>query len=265
MKNIIIFMAALLGAQFALAQTASFNVYDSPNDRRDSLKLRCQKTYEMRLRPDGALRVVIPVADIPVDAYVVDVVADFARAKKGDDGYWVLPDGRLGKFTQDNGAADAAYRLKTKPIYKYIGPRPIMPVFGMKTPANCFIGVVKGLNLEMCPAAHVKDGVYTVFPRFFIKHMDTQKPYEDIVVDYYFLKGADADYSGMARKYRQLRLDAGEVKPLKERAKDNPQLQYTASSIFVRVLHGAKPRASKNDKIMAEHTLGPRRWRASNH
>jgi hypothetical protein len=49
-------------------------------------------------------------------------------------------------------------------------------------------------------------------------------PYEDLVVDFRALEENDANYSGMARAYRAYQLGRGEVTPLRERVKGNPQL-----------------------------------------
>ena len=244
----------LIASSCTYAKTAVLSVYDAKTNIRQHLKLRCEKTYQMQEQPDGAWRVVIPVKDIPTDANVVDVIADFATAKKGDEGYFVLPDGRIGEFTQDSGVVDLSFRLRTKPLH-VLRPMPIMPIFGMKKGDCAFVGIVKGLNLEMSAVAEAKEGTYKIFPRFHIKAMDSIKPYEDIVVDYYFLKPENANYSGMARKYRQYQLDRGYVKTLRERAKDNPQLRYTAQSIFVRVKHGWKALNTQRHKMIEHQSL----------
>ena len=56
-------------------------------------------------RQDGGdvRRVKIPVREIPRGALYVDVVADAAKAKKGEAGWYVLADGSLVEFTQDSG------------------------------------------------------------------------------------------------------------------------------------------------------------------
>lgn len=247
------FLWLIISQCILFAHTATMVVYDGERPVQEKLKFRCEKSYKMTQQSDGAWRVVIPKEEIPLDANVVDVIADFATAKKGEDGYWVFPDGRLGGFHQENGAAGSMRKLKTVNVHR-IYPQPIMSMFGMKKSDSAFVAIIKGLNLEHGPVVVAKDGVYKVFPRFFIKQMDTTKPYEDIVIDYYFLEGDDANYSGMARKYRQYQLNRGFVKPLRERAKNNKQLQYTASSIFVRVKHGWKAlNTEQKKKKMYEH------------
>ena len=70
--------------------------------------------------------------------------------------------------------------------------------------------------------------------------------YEDIVVDFNFLdKGAG--YVEMGKAYRLSRLSAGEVKPIKERIKTSPNLEYVAKAVPVRIqFHGAKKRENRD-------------------
>jgi hypothetical protein len=179
----------------------------------------------------NVFRLKIPIKDITRDIDTIDIISDSATAQNGEAGYFVVSTGLLGTFREDKGTLEER--------------RNPMPIFGMKTPRGAFVGIVKGLKYEFKTVVDVTHGVYTVFPRFLIKEM-VFDPYEDIVVDFYVLEGSDANYSGMARTYRQCQLDCGEVKPLSERVKGNPQLAYTADTMFVRVKHGSK---SNKDKI----------------
>ncbi len=61
-------------------------------------------------------------------------------------------------------------------------------------------------------------------------------------VDYYPLEGADANYSGMARKYRAYQLAEGGVKPLREKIKTSDALKYSTESIFLRCKFGRSVR-----------------------
>ena len=70
----------------------------------------------------------------------------------------------------------------------------------MKNPRTTWVAIVKKLKLEWEQRIEIRNGNYQVFPRFNIKNIGF-KPYEDIVVDFYELKGKDASYVGMAKKY----------------------------------------------------------------
>ena len=54
--------------------------------------------------PDGVSKLIIKKEDIPTDAKFLDVLADNARAKKGEKGFWLFNQGSLGYFIRDNGA-----------------------------------------------------------------------------------------------------------------------------------------------------------------
>ncbi|MDX9980360.1 MAG: DUF5696 domain-containing protein, partial [Lentisphaeria bacterium] len=174
----------------------------------------------------GAYRLVIPASEIGPETNYIDLHFELAEAKRGDEGYFVLSDGRLGTFRADKGTID----VRRNP----------MPIFGMKTPAGTFVGIVKGLVYEFKTMVVADQGVYRMFPRFLIKDI-VFAPYEDIVVDFHVLDGDDANYSGMARVYREYQLGRGEVIPLRERVKGNPQLTYAAGAMAIRVAHGSKP------------------------
>ena len=207
-------------------------------------KGRTAVTNEVALvrQADGALRLTLKKEAIDPKAERVEVVFAGARAKAGEDGFWVLPDGRYGGF-----------RLAEAKEVKSAPRRSLMPLCGMKTPRGAFAGIVRGLRLECDFALRVAHGDYALAAIF--RTGDMGYPvYEDIVVDFYPLAGADATYAGVARLYRKDRLARGEVRPLADRAKDNATLRYTAESLFVRVKHGFKALNTEQDfKAKWEH------------
>ena len=209
---------------FALAATASA-LADTGLEkgfiriwRENGQKVRIPVTAERM--SDGAYRYRLATKDIPRTAEFVDVVPDAAEVRKCD-GYWVAGDNRYGRLDRDKGR------------FRSVRDHLQMPIFGMKTPERCWVGVVKGLRLEFMLNVAVADGVYHYYPRFEIGRIEFD-PYEDIVVDYYELTGDDANYAGMAKTYRDWNLKRGWVKPLRERAKGNPALEWSAKSIFMR-------------------------------
>ena len=205
----------------AQAHTASVVVGGAAGESAASLELAPRKLA-------GSFRFKFPKKSIPKNADYVDVRFDFAKAAKGEDGYFVLGDGRLGTFSADEGFL----RERRNP----------MPIFGMKTPRGTFVAIVKKLKYEFEMCVDCINGVYEVYPRFLVSKAEMGfDPYEDILIDVYFFDSPDAGYSEMGRAYRKYQLDRGEVKPLSERVKTNPQLAYTADTIFVRVKHGGKP------------------------
>ena len=169
---------------------------------------------------DGAYRYRLPTKDIPRKATWIDVVPDAASVKKGE-GYWVSGDNRFGRLDRDTGS----FRTRRGHLQ--------MPIFGIKSSDRCWVGIVKGLRLEFILNLAVADGTYNYYPRFEIDKIEFD-PYEDIIVDYYELTGDDANYSGMAKTYRRWNLARGWVKPLRERIKGNPALEWSSKSVFMR-------------------------------
>ncbi len=190
------------------------------------------ETVTLKQQPDGAYRLVIPAKSISKDTITIDVVYENARAFANEQGYWVTPDGLTGDFKKSDGM--------------YTSGQPVMPMFGMKTERGTIVGIVKGLKYEFRPQVIAKDGLYKIFPRFDIKKMHFA-PYEDIVIDFYEL-GKDATYVDMAKKYRQYQLERGEVRPLKQRVKENKYLDYAAKAMFMKI-----SLAAKNNKDKIEH------------
>ena len=66
--------------------------------------------------------------------------------------------------------------------------------------------------------------------------------YDDIILDFNMLEAGEDNYSAMARGYQKYQIERGAVKPIKERIKDFPELDYLCDSMIVRIqTHAAKP------------------------
>ena len=202
---------------------------------------------EMAPTSAGAWRLRIPRDT--VDAFSLDhieVTSPIVRARKGEEGYFVLGDGRYGTFRLDEGACRER-RSKNG----------FLPVGGMKTPRGAYMVVVRGLALESDFQVVAEGGVYSLVTAFRFRNLVKKRgdrPYEDIAVEFLPMPSGEDSYADMARRYRKERLARGEVKPLAERVKGNDVLKYTAESIFVRVKHGWKAlNTEKGKKERYEH------------
>ncbi len=219
-----IFLAFCVSLFFCVSATFAFDsvlvntIYKNGTSDSKIVELKKRKVR-------NSWRLKIPKELISSNVSSIEIHGDFAKAIKGEDGYFVLGDGRSGKFNLDNG--------------RLVERRCVMPIFGMKTPRSTFVAIVKGLKYEYETEVIASDGTYEIFPRFLIEKIGFA-PYQDLIIDFYKLTGKDANYAGMARKYRKYQLDRKEVKTIRERVKNSPQLAYTAESIFVRVKHGIK-------------------------
>jgi uncharacterized protein DUF5696 len=186
------------------------------------------ETIACPLVGEGAVRRFrLKASDIPAGVKQIEVVPDFAVAKTGEEGYYVMPNGFLGTFRQQDG--------------EQIVTRIPMPMFGMKTESQTFVAMVTGMPHAYRLVARAKSGVYRLFPRFVL---DGHGVYEDLAIDYHMLSGKDANYSGMARAYRKYQLGRKACVPLKERMKTCPELAYAARSAEVRIRLAWKPAPS---------------------
>lgn len=164
-----------------------------------------------------------PRARIPKDAVSVKVTPDFARAKKGESGYFVLPSGHLGTFREEEG--------------EFSVPTDLMPLWGMKTPRGTFATLIEGLPWDCKLIVRAVKGDYSVSMRF---DLGGRVPEEDIAIRIQTLPPV-AEYPQMAAWYRDLRLSRGEIVPLGDRLVKNPDLAYAAKAVEVRIRQAWKP------------------------
>ena len=218
MKNMM--TAALAFAAFAVAQGAELTVEIL---RQDGHMTSEQAPLAVK---DGRTMFRLAKKSIPADVRWVRVRPDFARVQAGSEGYWVNSDGELGTF-----------KVREKDGSRRSG-RPHMPFFGMKSPDGTWVAIVEGMPYNYSLTAELKNGIYSLALTW---DWQMQDPYEDLAVSFVWLEGADADYAGMARTYRQYQLSRGAVVPLAERAKKQPILDYMAEWPEVRVRNAWKP------------------------
>lgn len=189
------------------------------------------KTVEKTEVPetDGVVRFVWPKEKVPANFKSVTVTPDFATARKGEDGYWVMPNNTFGTYRLDNGRVFENWHM-------------FMPMFGMKTLRSTYCAIITGMPHSLCASVNAAGGVYSQ-SAVFQAEKDIEL-YEDIRIDYHFLKGDDADYSGIARCYRKYQLTRGAAVPLAEKIKSNPALAYAVTNIEVRIRQAWKPAPS---------------------
>ena len=113
-----------------------------------------------------------------------------------------------------------------------------MPIFGLKTKDRCFLAVARGMTWDFYLRIEQKGGRYSIYPGFYVNE---EQPEEDFKLEFFELTGEDANYSGMARKYREYRMDRGELTPLADRMASTPCLDYSVNSAMIRIRCGWKP------------------------
>ena len=151
---------------------------------------------------------------------------DFARARCGEDGYFVTPNNEIGRFRHKDGR----WRCGAKWM--------LMPVVGMKTPRVAFVAIGTGMPWSFSEEIVARSGEYAATLSW---DEDLDAPYEDFAMRFVFLEGDSADYSGMARAYRAYQLGRGACRPLSGRAKERPELAYAATAPEIRIRQAWKP------------------------
>ncbi len=162
----------------------------------------------------------------------INFMPEFGSEEEGKPGYMVAPRG--GPYVN---STYMLCRFKGHKDGEQVIEDSAIALFGVKKSDLCFAAIVEGMRLDYDTIIGKKNGRYYIYPRF---KLDGDCPYEDISVRYHILD-TSAEYSDMARCYRNYRLGRGDCVPLKERIKDNPYLEYAANAMNVRIRLGMKP------------------------
>ena len=133
-KYLTIFLCMVVSYAFALKNAQITTTF---NDNSTSTQTIALKEVEK-----DVYRLEIPIRKIALNTKFIDVKLADATAKKGEDGYWVLGDGRLGFFAHDKGN-----------ITERRNP---LPLYGVKKGDSAFVGIVKGLKYEFASVVDVK-------------------------------------------------------------------------------------------------------------
>ncbi len=166
----------------------------------------------------------IESSDIPENIRAIDFLPAFFSGHEGEKGYMVFPGNMLCRFSGHENVHKQACS-------------PVMAMFGAKTEEFCFIGMIVGDREDSVIMAEIKDGIYRCYPRFLL---DGDSAPQNPAVEYVFLTGDDADYSGMARTYRAHQMENGCI-PLSERVKTQPALAYAVDAPYIRIRMAWKP------------------------
>ncbi len=195
---------------------------------------------------DNVTKLVLKKGDVPTETKFIDVIADNAKAVKGEKGFWLSNRGFLGEFIEDDG------------VFTRSESRFDLTYFGMKNPRETFIGIVDGMRWQCSFRVEAKDGTYTAYPRFRIDEKNGFDFYEDIIVTFYKLP-ENADYNEMAKIYRAHKLAKDkEIVPMKERFKTQRHLEMHSKALHMGIIFGQKviklPRAEhKKTNYTAEN------------
>ena len=156
----------------------------------------------------------------------LEIVPEFATAKKGEKGYWFTSYGYYGEYDRDNGA------------YLWGAERASMPMFGWDNPRGACLALVTSLKYYVRQRVVAKNGDYRVAA--VVQKELCENPYEDLVIEYHH-RPAGTGYVELAKIYRRYQLDRGAVKPFRERFKTNKTLEQAILMPEIRVRQAWKP------------------------
>ncbi len=219
--------ASLRAAEESLQVEAVFRFNDKTTQTR---------AYPLEIAQDSHI-LTIPASEFPENVVSFDVFHPWQSASAGDEGFFVFPNGMYGTW-------------RDLPDGEYVNSNVVMQTYGVKTPRGAIAAILTGMNYEAKERVFVKNGKWRVCVRYML---NGDKPYEDFKIEYRVLPKERSTYADMAKVYRQYQLERGEVKPLKERVKTRPELEYTTRAPEVRVRLGWKPVPSPVGEQNAEN------------
>ena len=180
----------------------------------------------------------VKAENIPRNAEYIDIFPNTVIANAGDDGYFVMP------FIHS--AFICEFKKGENHIQEYSNYS--MPVFGYKKGENALLAVVSGMAWEYKIIIKRENDKFYVFPRF---DLSGYGAYEDIVIEFFELSKADANYVGIAKRYREYQKAKGAFKTLNEKIAERPDLKGIAESVNIRIRMGWKPAPAE----IAEQTV----------
>lgn len=216
-----------------------FNVDMSETEGEENMSFTIPLEY--RLTAKG-LEVSIPTSQIEEKGGAsiarIRVLPFFAAAGTDAEGYMLVPNGSGSLINLNNGCKNASYSQNIYGIDPVVQSYVVtentqtarLPVFGMKNGDTAVLGRITDGDALAIVDADVSGKLNSynyVYPEFCVREiellnmfgvtgnkadtpvLETDMYDTDITVDYSFLTGKDADYSGMAACYRQQLLEDG--------------------------------------------------------
>ena len=159
-------------------------------------------------------------------ASALRITPAFGLAAKGESGYWFSPYGYYGEWDRDNG------------LFRAGAERMNMPMYGWATPRGAWLAIIASLRLYPRLVVEARDGCYAVSCE--LNEELCRDPYEDLVIEFHEFP-VGTGYAALARRYREWQLARGAVRPLRERAKERPELAYAAAAPEIRIRQAWKP------------------------
>jgi len=176
------------------------------------------------------------ILTLPVSAFEgkavdsIDFAPEYLTARSDDEGYAVVPSGNTGTLL-------CRFNEKEDGVHTSSGA--VMSCFGFRKNGKATLAICRGCENDLRTRLTVKSGAYSLYAHY---EFDGSVPYEDISVEYIDL--GDADYSAMARRYREYQISEKGCVPIKERVKLQPELKKNVDSVEIRIRLAWKPAPS---------------------
>lgn len=162
----------------------------------------------------------------------VRVLPTLGNANAGDSGYWIIP-------RENTYSGDIQTFFTEREDQIYINRSPIMSCYGIKKDRLCCL-VKIDRNYKYLIEASVNNHNYSICALFDFTQHDAV--YDDIRVELIPLEGS-ADYNGMAKAEREIRLNRQEIVPLSQKC-ERPAVEYARKYPLIRIRMGWKPSPS---------------------
>ena len=191
---------------------------------------KCEVRALTPIAEEGCLRLEISQEELSQIADL-KVLPSFGRAQVGTEGYFISSDGMLTTFKPLSKEARRVRKISFHPL----------AMNGYKVGDKCYVAIMKGLEFECNHMLElVDDAEYQYYYHY--NTLKDIKPYEALSIDFYPLSGDEADYAGMARKYRDYLIATDQMpQPLRERVGSNEHLDYASCAPEIRIRLGWKP------------------------
>ena len=199
----------------------NFYHYDGTVKTKEAFVKKYEKYDEVTVMPE----------EVRKNVEHIEIDPEFFVAEVGDEGY-MLSSVSLVSNT-------ALLYFNEREDFTFSRRKNIMPIMGIRRNKNAWFAIATGMSMAFYPY-YVKHGnLYKMTARFII---DGDVPYEAIKMRFY--KIPNGTYNEMAHIYRDWQVKHNKLKPLKERASNNPALRYAAESVELRIRMGWKPSPS---------------------
>ena len=192
------------------------------------------KEYEFTQKATGNRTLLTLEKEKIAEVTRLSVLPHLADAKAGDDGYYVI-----GRKISMMGDPQILFTEREDDTYTY--GHCIMPIVVLKrNNTSLLLRFERNYKVQFCVS--VKDNCYSLVP-FYDFTGEYDPVYDDIRIEMITLP-QDATLGDFARAERNLRLERGEIRTLKDKCETSEATEYARKYPLIRIRMGWKPSPS---------------------